>query len=170
MTEPVNGARNRTLTCEAPDEESTRPAERESKAASAKLDAYVEGGMCGNGASERAGAMPLVSAPPKKSAQELASERTRAMDKPLEDDPVGNALVGLGAAGIANGPTAVVKSVAKQVAVAAAKLVVEKAVGGVESIPGNADPHTGKVPPPYVPSPARPAASEELVCRGPIKG
>jgi hypothetical protein len=129
MTEPISRYQPRTL---RQDEEGDGPACRtETKpkeAAKSSLDIEWNddaptGGMSSSAAACRPGAERAASLSPTKDqiAQQSAAMTTRASDHPLADDPMGNALVGIVAAGVVGGVEAAGSNVVRPTVVNVAK-------------------------------------------------
>jgi hypothetical protein len=120
--------------CETPKEDPEQARVREEREAAARRDAWARGegerGMSKN-ATSTYGATPPVSNGP--TLQERKAAETKKYDRPLEDDPVGNAIPGLVAGGIvagaeaaaAGGAKAIAGHVAKHTAVHVAADVIE---------------------------------------------
>lgn len=115
---------------------SEQHAERE---AEARRNAYYEGGGDEGGRCSRASSDASRWSPMLKDDPQLKdSRRTAAVDKPLESDPYGNAIIGAVAGGIVSGvgaaaaealaPSAGVQPVAQHIAVNVAKNVAKSVV------------------------------------------
>ena len=129
MTEPISRYQPRTL---GQDEDGDAPACRTetkpNETAKSSLDiAWNDdaptGGMSSSAGTCRFGAEPAASLSPTKDqiAQQSAAMRTRASDHPLADDPMGNALVGIVAAGVVGGVEAASSNVVRPTVVNVAK-------------------------------------------------